>query len=177
MPAELGGGLDRSMGLIGRCPAALAGLESQHERHLGRGQGVGEAGIVTVEAVGHHRPEPAAGLLGGLDQLDGELRLGPKLRIALALGQPGCWRVRHRMHRPVAALVSPQAGHRDDAVVDLADRPQILAGHMGGGGAVLAVPGVVDHQHSPLTWGGGRVFLQQLDAALVELLVVPSRFR
>src|SRR5215218_2297030 len=48
---------------------------------------------------------------------------------------------------------------------------------MGGGGAVLAVPGVVDHQHAPLTWGGGRVFPQQLDAALVELLVVPSRFR
>ena len=48
---------------------------------------------------------------------------------------------------------------------------------MGGGGAVLAVAGVVDHQHSPLTWSGGRVFPQQLDAALVELLVIPSRFR
>src|SRR5215218_10987228 len=48
---------------------------------------------------------------------------------------------------------------------------------MGGGGAVLAVPGVVDHQRPRIMGGGGRVFPQQLDAALVELLVVPSRFR
>jgi hypothetical protein len=52
------------------------------------------------------------------------------------------------MDRPVAALVSPQAGHGDDTVVDLADRPQALAGHMGGGGAVLAIAGVVQHQHT-----------------------------
>ena len=78
------------------------------------------------------------------------------------------------MDRPAAALVSPQAGHRDDPVVDLADRPQVLASHMGGGGAVLAIAGVVQHQHTRIMGGGGRVLPQQLDTALVELFVVPS---
>ena len=59
------------MGRLGRRPGALAGLEGQHERDLGRGQGVGEAGVVAVEAVGHHRPEPDAGLLGSLLSLLG----------------------------------------------------------------------------------------------------------
>jgi hypothetical protein len=63
--------------IIGR-PDTLAGLERQHERHPGATQRLHKAGVVAVEAVGHHRPEPDLGLLGGDDQLGGQLRLGPK---------------------------------------------------------------------------------------------------
>ena len=55
-----------------RCPC---GLEGQHERDLGGAQRVGEAGVVAVEAVGDHRPEPDAGLAG---------RPGPARRPAAA---------------------------------------------------------------------------------------------
>jgi len=63
VPAKLLGRLDWRVGLVGRRPGALAGLEGQHERDLGRHQGVGEAGVVAIKAVGHHRLEPDAGLL------------------------------------------------------------------------------------------------------------------
>jgi hypothetical protein len=63
---------------LGRRPGALAGLERQHERHVGGQQGVSEAGVVAIEAVSNHRPEPDAGLPGGLDQFHCQLRLGPK---------------------------------------------------------------------------------------------------
>jgi hypothetical protein len=79
------------------------------------------------------------------------------------------------MDRPIAALVGPQAGHGDDPVVDLADRPQVLAGHMGGCGAVLAVTGVVDHQRTRIVRGGGQVLAQQPHALVVDLLVIPGR--
>jgi len=48
---------------------------------------------------------------------------------------------------------------------------------VGGGAAVLAVAGVVDHQHPPPVRAGGRVGLEQLDAALVDGLAVPGRLR
>jgi hypothetical protein len=48
---------------------------------------------------------------------------------------------------------------------------------MGGGGAVLAVAGVVDHQDTGLVRGGGRVLAQQLHPSVVDHLVVPGRFR
>ena len=48
---------------------------------------------------------------------------------------------------------------------------------MGGGIAVLAVAGVVDHQHPLGVRRGHRVGAQQLDPALVDRLVVPARLR
>jgi hypothetical protein len=48
---------------------------------------------------------------------------------------------------------------------------------MGGRGAVLAVAGVIDHQHAPGVRRGGRVGLQQRDPLLVNPLVVPGRLR
>jgi hypothetical protein len=81
------------------------------------------------------------------------------------------------MQRPVAPRIRPQAGHRHDAVVGLADRPEILAGHVRGRGAVLAVAGVVEHQHALGARRGRRIRTQQLDPPLVDLLVVPGRLR
>jgi hypothetical protein len=48
---------------------------------------------------------------------------------------------------------------------------------MGGGGAVLAVAGVVQHQHAPVMGGGGQVLAQPPHPPLVDHLVVPGRFR
>ena len=48
---------------------------------------------------------------------------------------------------------------------------------MGGGGAVLAVAGVVQHQRTPVMRSGRRVLPQQLHAPLVDLVVVPGRLR
>jgi hypothetical protein len=109
-----------------------------------------------------------------LHQLHGQLRLGPEPRIPLAARQPGGRRVGHGMHRPIDPLVGPQAGHRDDAVVDLAHRAEILAGHVRGGGAVLAVAGVVDDQRASLVRGGGRVLAQPPHPLLVDLLALPG---
>ncbi len=176
-PVELAGRLHRGVRLIGRRPGALAGLERQHERHLRGTQRLDKPGVVAVQAVGHHRPERNAGLPGRRDQRGGQLRLGPKPRVALALGKPGRRRVGHQVQRPVAARIGPQAGDTDDAVVGLADRAKLLAGHMVGVVAVLAVAGVVDHQHPPRMRRGGRVGLEQPDPLLVDRLVVPGRFR
>ena len=174
-PAELAGRLGRGVSRVRRRPGALAGLEGQDEPHTGSAQRSGEARVVAVGAVGHDRPEPDAGLLGGLHQFHGELWLGLEPGIALATRQPGRRSVGHGLHRPVAALVGPRAGHRDDAVVDLADRAEILAGHMGGGAAVLAVAGVVDHQRPSVVRGSGRVLTQQPHPPLVEQLMIPGR--
>jgi hypothetical protein len=78
---------------------------------------------------------------------------------------------------PVDALVGPQAGDRHDAVVGLAHRAQVLAGHVRGLGAVFSVAAVVDDQHPLVVGAGGRVVTQQLQPPLVELLVVPGRLR
>jgi hypothetical protein len=162
-PAQLVGGLHGGVRLLGWRPGALAGLERQHERHPGATQRLHKAGVVAVKAVGHHRPERDLGLLGRGDQLGGKLRLGPKPRVALALGQPGRRRVGHQVRRPVATRVRPQTGNGDNAIVDLANRPQILARHVRGVGAVFAVAGVIDHQHPLRMRRSDRVSLKQLD--------------
>jgi hypothetical protein len=81
------------------------------------------------------------------------------------------------MNRPIAAFVDPQAGHGHNPVVDLAHRAQILAAHMRGGSAVLAVAGIVDHKRAPIVRGGGGVIAQEPNPPVVDLLVVPGRFR
>ena len=48
---------------------------------------------------------------------------------------------------------------------------------MGGGGAVLAVAGIVQHQHAPVMWGGGRVLHSSRTRRSLTTLVVPGRFR
>jgi hypothetical protein len=72
------------------------------------------------------------------------------------------------VQRPIAARIRPQAGDAHDAVVGLADQAKILASHKRGRAAVLAVAGVVDHQHPLGVRRGRRIRAQQLDAALVD---------
>jgi hypothetical protein len=48
---------------------------------------------------------------------------------------------------------------------------------MRGRGAVLAVAGVIDHQHPSLVRGDGRVLAQQPHPLVVDALVIPGRLR
>jgi hypothetical protein len=77
----------------------------------------------------------------------------------------------------VDALVGPQARDGDDAVGDLADRAEILAGDVGGLGTILAVAGLVDDQHAALVRRDLRVRPGQFQAAGINGLGVPHRLR
>src|SRR5215211_2764200 len=173
-PGQLARGLHRRVRRILRGPDPFAGLDRQYVGHADPAERLGEAGVVAVKAVRHHRAERDLGLLGGADQLGGQLRLGPKRRVALALGQPRRRGIGDHIDWPVDALISPQVGDRHDAVVGLAQRAKPLAGHVGGLRAGLAVTGVVQHQHAPLVRRGRGIATQQLHAPLVDPLVVPA---
>jgi len=139
-PAQLAGRLDRGMGRLRRRPGALAGLERQHERDLGRGQGLGRPGLSPSKQSATTVPNPMPACWAAPISSTGQLRLGLEPGVPLAGWQPRGRRVGHRMHRPRAAFIGSQAGHGHDAVVDLADPAQVLAGHVRGGGASLRSP-------------------------------------
>ena len=82
-----------------------------------------------------------------------------------------------RVQRVVDPPVGPHCGDRDDPVVGLARSAWPLAAHVRGGSAVLAVSGVVDDQYPLIVWGGGRIGAHQVQAPVVDLLVVPGGLR
>jgi len=77
------------------------------------------------------------------------------------------------MQRVVEVSVAPERGDGNHAVIRLAVASQPLVPDVRGRGAVLAVPGVVDRQHPTGMRSGPRVGAQQLEAPVVDLLVVP----
>ena len=79
------------------------------------------------------------------------------------------------MEREVDPLVRPQAGHRHNAVVDLAQRAQILAGDMRGLGAVFAVPGLINDQHALRGRLGRRIGEEHGQPLLGDGRDVPGR--
>lgn len=81
------------------------------------------------------------------------------------------------MQRVVEALVRPERGHGDDAVVGLAQPAQPLPPDMRGRRAVLTIPGIIDDQHTPTMRRGRRIREQQLKPPGVDLLVLPRRLR
>lgn len=78
------------------------------------------------------------------------------------------------MVKRVHTAVGPHRGHRDDAVVGLAQPAQLLPTHMCGGRAVPAVPGVVDHDHSVGVRSGRGLTAHQVKPSAVDLLGVPD---
>jgi hypothetical protein len=174
LPAELTGRLDRSMGRLRRRPGALARLEGQHQPDLGRTQDLGEArgcrrrssrppppgtryqpagrpGSARRRAAAWsgtpHRPCPwPAGMLACR---------APHGPASSSARQPTGWsprRSRCRPCRPTPGTGEPHGRWRCRPC-DRRCRPAPAHPHHG---------------------GGGRVLPQQLDTALVELLVVPS---
>jgi hypothetical protein len=87
----------------------------------------------------------------------GDLQLGAEVRIGAPLGELRCRSVRLGVQRVVDALVGPQRGHGDDAVVGLAVATQPLPPDGGGAHAVLAVAGIVDNQYPAGVRRGGFV--------------------
>jgi hypothetical protein len=69
--------------------------------------------------------------------------------------------------------IGPQAGHRHDAVAQLADAAQIVVADVRRVGAILAVPGLVDHQRTLRVRRRERVGVQFLNAARRHRLGVP----
>jgi hypothetical protein len=76
---------------------------------------------------------------------------------AAFLGEQRHRRIRLGVQRVVDALVGPHSGHGDAAVVGLAVATQPLPPGVRGAGAVLAVPGIVDDQHTAVVRCGGRI--------------------
>jgi len=80
------------------------------------------------------------------------------------------------MQRVVAQLMRLQRGHGYDAVVDLADRTQVLACDMVGGAAILALARVVDNEHAIGSGGGQGIGAEQLQRACRNRVGRPGRF-
>jgi hypothetical protein len=70
-------------------------------------------------------------------------------------------------------FVSPQRGDGDHAVTGLAVPAQPLMAHVRGRRAVLAVPAVIDHQHTRVVRGGRRIREQQFQPAVIDPLGIP----
>jgi hypothetical protein len=99
-----------------------------------------EVMVVAVKAVGHDGVKRYTCGPCLLDQAQSDLRFGAKRRVLLYPGQTLLRGVGHHMQRVVALPIGPQDGHGHDAIVDFAHRAQVLARHMLGGAAVLAIP-------------------------------------
>ncbi len=74
----------------------------------------------------------------------------------------------------VHAAVGPHRGHRDDAAVRLAQPAQPLPAHVRGRRAVLAVPGVVDHDDPTVMRSRRRLLSQELEPPVVDLIGLPG---
>ncbi len=125
-------------------------------------------------------PSNAGPALAGRGEQPTDRTLLPTVTESGSLRFLGKWcagGVGHRVQRVAEVLVGPERGHRDDAVVGLAESAKPLPPDVGGHRAVLAVPGVVDDQHAPVVRRGGRVRDQELKPTGVDLLELPGRLR
>ena len=90
--------------------------------------------------------------------------------------EPPGWGVGLHVQRVVDARVGPETRHRHDAVVDLADGTQVLPRDVVGGGAVLPVARVVEHEYALGVRHRQRIGQQQRDPLLGDGIHVPRRF-
>ena len=68
----------------------------------------------------------------------------------------------------------PQRRDRDNAIVGLADRAEVLSIHMRGGRTVLFIADIIEHQRPAAMGRGSRIALQQLKPPRGERLCAPS---
>jgi hypothetical protein len=78
------------------------------------------------------------------------------------------------MERELKAVVGPQATDRHNAIIDLADGAQVLAGHMVGLVTRFAVPAIIDDEDSFLVRSRAGVIQEQLQAAGVDGFTIPG---
>jgi hypothetical protein len=155
----------------------MRGLERQDVAHVQIAQSQALAAILAIEVISNHRAKSNVSLNGSLYQLERNFELGAKRRILLAFGKVVGWGVRFKIDRIVDMLVCPQAGHRNDAIVGFAQVGQVLSANMGGFLPFFPITVLIDDQY-PLSIGGRAwLFEQHLQAALLDLLFLPTRFR
>jgi hypothetical protein len=176
-PGQRAGGFHRGMRVLGPGPGPPVRPQRHHERQPGLRQLGPEPVLIPVGAVRGHRPErkPRLPRQDGQARADGQL--GPERRVILALREMPGRGIRHRVHRVIDPLVSPDRGHGDHPVVGLAVPAQPLPSHVRRLDPVLAVPGVVDHQHPAAMRRRRRITAQQLQPAVIDPAGIPPRLR
>jgi hypothetical protein len=105
-----------------------------------------QRGVIAIEAVGHYGLEGNAGFHRLDHQRQRNLRFAMETRVLLATCQAAFRSVRRHVQRIVALRIDPQRDDGDDAVVDFTYSAKVLARHIVGGVAVLAVASIVDDQ-------------------------------
>jgi hypothetical protein len=135
----------------------------------------GEGGVLAVDEVGDHRPEPNAIAPCLLDQVPRQLRLGPKPGILLALGKARCRPIGFDPERDVTRAVGPMARHRHHPVGGEANLADVLLGRKGNAVAALAIASFVDDEHASTMGAQGGMLLPQLKTAGIEGSSIPGR--
>jgi len=74
--------------------------------------------------------------------------------------------------RVVDSLIGPQRAHGDHPIVYLSDARKVLAAHVGGLLALLAVASFVDDEGATVVRSASGIFQQELDPASVYLSVI-----
>src|SRR5215204_2205655 len=85
--------------------------------------------------------------------------------------------VRLEIYRIVDPLIGPQTRNAHHPAVGLAKVAQPLLTHVSGLSAPFAIPMLVYDQNAFVVGGGSGVFEQEFEPALVNLLLMPPRFR
>ena len=144
--------LQQGANFLDRPPPGVGPFECHNEADLEAVQPAVKCLVLTVEGIGYHGPERPLRRDSSLNERDRDLGLGPKCRVGLALPEPVGRRVGFNLQWVLDALVSPEAGDRDHAIIGFAQIGQILPADVGGLGAVLAVPTLVNHEHAVRIW-------------------------
>jgi hypothetical protein len=122
-------------------------------------------------------PPGDAPLDGSFDQFEGYLRLGAETGIFFATFKVVRGGVGLDLQRVVESLISPKRAHGDHSIVYLTDARKVLAAHVGGLLALLAVASFVDDEGTSVVRSGSGIFQQELDPAPVYLFVIPPGLR
>ena len=96
-------------------------------------------------------------------------------RILFALFEALARRIGQHMQWIIMLLVGPQGGYRDNAIVELADRAQLLTTDMIGCRSLRAVPGVVQHRYAIVVGRGCRFIAQQFRRPRCKGISIPDR--
>ena len=168
------------VGRTGRRRQRLGALDRQHIGQPAALQPAAQRRVAAVDLIGGHPAGRHPGIQRAFQHHPGQLRLGGKGArgghpggvAALSVGQPPPGQVQLTVDHPVPGRGGIRQVDGDLGVVDLAGGPGVLALHPDRAGALLEVPGLVDHQHR------GRVaeVVDQVVAHVVaDRVVVPDR--
>ena len=146
-PAALATSL-REPGVSWECAPAMRRFEGHHIPNGEPLQSSPQAAVFPVERICDYGPKQPLLVNCLLDQLQSDLALGAKGRIA-----PPLWEIRLRgrgldLQWGIDLGVCPQAGDRHRSIVNLAHTAQIVASYMRGFVAVLPISCLINDEHA-----------------------------